>query len=87
MYRRDNPVVTKGRYREFYQCDFDIAGSYGPMISDTDVLAVGVEIYKNLEIGDFMIKVNHRELLDSMMEICGVPANKIRAIGGGEGAR
>ena len=41
----------------------------GPMSSDTDVLAVGVEIYKNLEIGDFMIKVNHRELLDSMMEI------------------
>ena len=48
MYRRDNPVVTKGRYREFYQCDFDIAGSYGPMISDTDVLAVGVELYKHL---------------------------------------
>ena len=87
MYRRDNPVVTKGRYREFYQCDFDIAGSYGAMISDADVLAVGVEIYRALEIGDFMIKVNHRELLDSMMEICGVPANKIRAIGESEGAR
>ncbi|OIV94122.1 hypothetical protein TanjilG_29222 [Lupinus angustifolius] len=24
VYRRDNP--SKGRYREFYQCDFDIAG-------------------------------------------------------------
>ena len=81
VYRRDNPVVTKGRYREFYQCDFDIAGSYGSMISDADVLAVGVEIYRALEIGEFAIKVNHRELLDSMMEICGVPANKVRAIG------
>lgn len=81
VYRRDNPVVTKGRYREFYQCDFDIAGSYGAMISDADVLAVGVEIYRALEIGDFMIKVNHRELLDSMMEICGVPPAKIRTIG------
>lgn len=81
VYRRDNPVVTKGRYREFYQCDFDIAGSYGSMISDADVLAVGVEIYKALEIGQFTIKVNNRELLDSMMEICGVPSNKIRAIG------
>ena len=28
------------------------------------MLAVGVEIYRALEIGDFMIKVNHRELLD-----------------------
>ncbi|KAL6525495.1 hypothetical protein OROHE_015802 [Orobanche hederae] len=26
VYRRDNPA--KGRYREFYQCDFDIAGEY-----------------------------------------------------------
>nr|GFD53506.1 histidine--tRNA ligase, cytoplasmic [Tanacetum cinerariifolium] len=24
VYRRDKP--SKGRYREFYQCDFDIAG-------------------------------------------------------------
>ena len=26
VYRRDQPIMTKGRYREFYQCDFDIAG-------------------------------------------------------------
>ena len=24
VYRRDNPAMTKGRYREFYQCDIDI---------------------------------------------------------------
>lgn len=29
VYRRDNPAMNRGRYREFYQCDFDIAGSYG----------------------------------------------------------
>lgn len=29
VYRRDNPAMNKGRYREFYQCDFDIAGEYG----------------------------------------------------------
>lgn len=26
VYRRDNPNISKGRFREFYQCDFDIAG-------------------------------------------------------------
>jgi histidyl-tRNA synthetase len=26
VYRRDNPQMAKGRFREFYQCDFDIAG-------------------------------------------------------------
>jgi histidyl-tRNA synthetase len=29
VYRRDNPQMNRGRFREFYQCDFDIAGSYG----------------------------------------------------------
>jgi len=28
VYRRDQPAMTKGRMREFYQCDFDIAGVY-----------------------------------------------------------
>ena len=31
VYRRDNPAMTRGRYREFLQCDFDIAGQYDPM--------------------------------------------------------
>jgi histidyl-tRNA synthetase len=29
VYRRDNPQINKGRFREFFQCDFDIAGTYG----------------------------------------------------------
>lgn len=32
VYRRDNPAMTRGRYREFYQCDFDIAGTYDPLL-------------------------------------------------------
>lgn len=32
VYRRDNPAMTRGRYREFYQCDFDIAGVYDPLL-------------------------------------------------------
>lgn len=34
VYRRDQPTINKGRFREFYQCDFDIAGKYDPMIPD-----------------------------------------------------
>jgi histidyl-tRNA synthetase len=32
--------MTKGRYREFYQCDFDIAGSYDQMIPDAEILTI-----------------------------------------------
>ena len=28
VYRRDQPAMTKGRMREFYQCDFDVAGNF-----------------------------------------------------------
>ena len=37
VYRRDQPYMSKGRYREFYQCDFDIAGSNSaPMLPDAE---------------------------------------------------
>merc|ERR1712004_966776 len=37
VYRRDNPSIQRGRLREFYQCDFDIAGEYDAMIPDASV--------------------------------------------------
>lgn len=80
VYRRDNPAITRGRYREFYQCDFDVAGSYRPMIPDAEVLAVATEILTELPIGDFMIKINHRCILDAVFEISGVPPEKFRPI-------
>lgn len=80
VYRRDNPAITRGRYREFYQCDFDIAGSYRPMIPDAEVLAVATEILSELPIGDFLIKINHRCILDAVFEIAGVPPEKFRPI-------
>ena len=39
-----------------------------------------IEILKNLELGEFKCKLNHRLLLDSIMDLCGVPAEKFRPI-------
>jgi histidyl-tRNA synthetase len=72
--------MTRGRYREFYQCDFDIAGTYDPMIPDAECVRVVYEILNSLDIGDFVIKLNHRKLLDGMFEACGVPSDKFRTI-------
>lgn len=80
VYRRDNPAMTRGRYREFYQCDFDIAGSYDPMLPDAECVKVVTEILKSLDVGDFKVKLNHRKLLDGMFEACGVPVDKFRSI-------
>ncbi|KAK3137479.1 hypothetical protein QOZ80_5BG0452830 [Eleusine coracana subsp. coracana] len=78
VYRRDNP--SKGRYREFYQCDFDIAGVYELMEPDFEVVKVLTELLDQLDIGKYEIKLNHRKLLDGMLEICGVPAEKFRTV-------
>ncbi|KAL3772782.1 hypothetical protein ACHAWU_003341 [Discostella pseudostelligera] len=80
VYRRDQPALSRGRYREFYQCDFDIAGVYGRMVPDSECLAVACEILDALPIGDFGIKLNHRRLLDAILDISGVPADRFRTI-------
>uniref|UniRef100_A0A667XFT0 histidine--tRNA ligase n=1 Tax=Myripristis murdjan TaxID=586833 RepID=A0A667XFT0_9TELE len=80
VYRRDNPAMTRGRYREFYQCDFDIAGQYDPMIPDAECLKIVHEILSELDLGEFRIKVNDRRILDGMFAVCGVPADKFRTI-------
>uniref|UniRef100_A0A8D0IH21 Histidine--tRNA ligase, cytoplasmic n=1 Tax=Sus scrofa TaxID=9823 RepID=A0A8D0IH21_PIG len=80
VYRRDNPAMTRGRYREFYQCDFDIAGQFDPMIPDAECLKIMCEILSSLQIGDFLVKVNDRRILDGLFAICGVPDTKFRTI-------
>ncbi|KAI3927276.1 hypothetical protein MKW92_033076 [Papaver armeniacum] len=79
VYRREN--TSKGRHREFYQCDFDIAGDqYETMAPDFEVIKVLTELLDELNIGKYEIKLSHRKLLDGMLEICGVPPEKFRTI-------
>jgi histidyl-tRNA synthetase len=63
--------MSKGRFREFYQCDFDIAGTYSLMIPDAEVLKVLVEILTALDIGSFVVKINHRKFLDAIVTLSG----------------
>ncbi|KAL0581333.1 Cytoplasmic and mitochondrial histidine tRNA synthetase [Marasmius crinis-equi] len=80
VYRRDQPVMSKGRMREFSQADFDISGTWDPMIPDAEILSLTHTILTRLEVGEFTIKLNNRKILDGIFEVCGVPSEKIRAI-------
>ena len=81
VYRRDSPQMSKGRFREFYQCDFDIAGpNYGKMIPEAEVLKVVVEILTQLPVGGFNIKLNHRKLLDAIVNLSGIPDEKFKVV-------
>lgn len=67
--------------REFYQCDFDIAGKYDPMLPDAEILRIVCEIFEGLGWeGRYSIKINHRMILDGIFAVCGVPEEKIRTI-------
>lgn len=57
VYRRDNP--SKGRYREFYQCDFDIAGQYERMGPDFEVVKILTELLNELDIGDYEVNATN----------------------------
>src|ERR1019366_3857342 len=55
VWRADRP--QKGRYREFYQCDADIAEIY-------------LQVFKKLKI-PVDIKINSRKILAALSELCG----------------
>ncbi|CAI4216211.1 unnamed protein product [Parascedosporium putredinis] len=81
VYRRDQPAMTKGRMREFYQCDFDIAGVYDAMVPDAEIIRIISEVFDGLGWKDtYTIKLNHRKILDGIFQVCGVPEDKIRTI-------
>ncbi|KAI1634458.1 histidyl-tRNA synthetase, class IIa [Biscogniauxia mediterranea] len=81
VYRRDQPAMTKGRMREFYQCDFDIAGAWDPMLPDAEIIRIITEVFNALGWqGTYTVKLNHRKILDGIFQVCGVPDDKIRTI-------
>ncbi|GAB2224278.1 hypothetical protein Droror1_Dr00005030 [Drosera rotundifolia] len=47
---------------------------------DFEIIKILTKLLNELEIGDYEVKLNHRKLLDGMLEICGVPPEKFRTI-------
>lgn len=50
------------------------------MISDAEVLKVVEEILTQLQIGGFIIKVNHRKILDAIVDMAGCEKRKFKTI-------
>jgi histidyl-tRNA synthetase len=81
VYRRDNPAVTRGRFREFTQCDYDVAGPSEGMLADAEVLRVLHDCLESLGLGvPYTIKLSHRGILDAILELSGVKPEQVRSI-------
>ena len=69
VWRAENP--QRGRFREFWQCDADIAGSASP-IADAEVITIMAEALEAIGVPEFVIKISHRRLLESIGLAVGV---------------
>ena len=69
VWRADRP--QKGRYREFFQCDADVAGT-SSLVSDVEFASIYMEVFKRLNIA-VDIKINSRKILYALAEVCGCP--------------
>ena len=61
--------AQKGRYREFYQCDIDIIGDGKlSIINDAEIPSIIYTIFKKLNFGKFVIKINNRKILNGLFD-------------------
>jgi histidyl-tRNA synthetase len=69
VWRADRPA--KGRYREFYQCDVDAIGS-SSMVVEAELISAASAILTRLGFKDFVVRINHREILTDILDTAGV---------------
>lgn len=72
VWRADRP--QKGRYREFYQCDADVVGSYS-LLNEVELMQIVDTVFTRLGVR-VCIKVNNRKILSGIAEVIG-QADKI----------
>jgi len=69
VWRADRPA--RGRFREFYQCDVDALGSTSPVV-EAELCAAVSDALIDLGFDDFEVRINHRQLLTSVLSQAGV---------------
>jgi len=69
VWRADRPA--RGRFREFYQCDVDAIGS-SSVIVEAEIITAASDILDRLGFDDFVVRINHRQLLSQMASDAGI---------------
>src|SRR6478609_8617471 len=73
VWRYDRP--SAGRYREFYQADADIIGSYSTDC-EVDLLLMATEVLKGFELPEYKLAINNRKILEAQVRAAGIPVEK-----------
>jgi histidyl-tRNA synthetase len=67
VWRADRP--QRGRYREFWQCDADIAGS-SSLLHETELTLIYSHVFSKLKV-PVSIHLNNRKILTALSALCG----------------
>jgi histidyl-tRNA synthetase len=73
VWRYDRPAA--GRYREFYQADADILGSYSTDC-EIELLLMATEVLRGFDLPDYRLVINNRKILEAQVRVSGVPVEK-----------
>ena len=71
--------MNRGRFREFYQCDIDIAGETNGLISEAEALYIVCRVFREFGI-NFKFKVSSRVLLEAIIESSDCEPQKFKTI-------
>lgn len=74
VFRGERP--QRGRYREFWQCDADTVG-IANISADAEIINLMHRILQRLGFPQYVIKINHRQLLVAIGEFSGLPDEQL----------
>lgn len=72
VFRADPP--QEGRYRQFYQCDIDVAGTES-MLADAEIVFIIYKVMCTLVDDDFVIRLNNRKILNGLISLLNIQGN------------
>ena len=77
VFRGERP--QKGRYRQFMQFDADMVGTKN-LIADSEIIFMITEIMKELQVSDFVVRVNTRTILNILPQFISFPQNLLKEV-------
>ncbi|MFZ1735592.1 MAG: histidine--tRNA ligase [Candidatus Moraniibacteriota bacterium] len=79
VWRGERP--QSGRFREFYQCDIDVIGDETlNLLTDAEMPAVIYQIFSEMGVGPFMIRINNRKIVQGLLSWIGVVEEDFTAV-------
>lgn len=77
VWRADRP--QRGRFREFWQCDADIAG-VDSMAADAEIVSVLVDALRAVGLANSVVHISHRRLLERIAVAAGIPEGQAATV-------